>query len=65
LRRSSLLAAAITLVALAIGLGATRWLFEGLPHLEDEFAYLWEAHVMADGQIRLPEPEHAEPMLCP
>jgi 4-amino-4-deoxy-L-arabinose transferase-like glycosyltransferase len=65
LRRSSLLAAAITLVALGIGLGATRWVFQGLPHLEDEFAYLWEAHVMADGRIRLPAPEHAEPMLVP
>jgi 4-amino-4-deoxy-L-arabinose transferase-like glycosyltransferase len=65
LRRSSLLAVAITLLALVIGLGATRWVFEGLPHLEDEFAYLWEAHVMADGQIRLPEPEHAKPMLVP
>lgn len=65
LRKSSLLAAAIALVALVIGLGTTRWVFEGLPHLEDEFAYLWEAHVMADGQIRLPEPEHAKPMLVP
>lgn len=52
-------------MAFVIGLGTARWVFEGVPHLEDEFAYLWEAHAMAAGQIRLPAPEHAGAMLVP
>jgi 4-amino-4-deoxy-L-arabinose transferase-like glycosyltransferase len=31
--------------------------YERLPHLEDEFALLWEAEVMADGKVYLPSPE--------
>jgi 4-amino-4-deoxy-L-arabinose transferase-like glycosyltransferase len=64
-RKGNALAAAIALLALGVGLGTSRWIFEGLPHIEDEFAYLWEAHVMANGQIRLPSPEHANAMLVP
>jgi 4-amino-4-deoxy-L-arabinose transferase-like glycosyltransferase len=65
LRKADGAAALIAILSLAIGLGVSRWVFEGIPHLEDEFAYLWEAHVMADGEIRLPAPEHAAAMLVP
>jgi len=43
------------------GLMVTAWVsddvFERIPHIEDEFAYLWQAEVMADGQISQPSPE--------
>jgi 4-amino-4-deoxy-L-arabinose transferase-like glycosyltransferase len=39
--------------------------FEGLPHLEDEFAFLWQAHVMARGQIALPSPPEPKAFLVP
>jgi hypothetical protein len=65
LRRSNVVAGAIALLALTVGLGTSRAVFEGLPHLEDEFAYLWEAHAMAEGQIRLPAPGNINATLVP
>jgi len=48
---------------------ATAWvvqhIFEGIPHLEDEYAYLWEAKVMARGDIRLPSPTCPRCFLVP
>jgi hypothetical protein len=50
---------------LALGLAisvavATAWIsfsiFEHMPHVEDEFANLWEAHAMAEGEIYLSSP---------
>lgn len=31
--------------------------FERIPHIEDEFAYLWQAEMMAQGKISQPSPE--------
>lgn len=39
--------------------------FEQIPHLEDEFAYLWEAEVMADGKVSLPSPDSPHSFLVP
>ena len=43
------------------GLMITAWVsddvFERIPHVEDEFAYLWQAEVMAEGLISQPSPE--------
>jgi 4-amino-4-deoxy-L-arabinose transferase-like glycosyltransferase len=48
---------------------ASAWIaadiFEDLPHIEDEFAYLWQAHVMASGRIALPSPPEPESFLVP
>lgn len=55
-------------LALIGGLGSfliADRVFERLPHLEDEFALLWEAEVMADGKVSLPSPEAADSFLVP
>ena len=39
--------------------------FERIPHIEDEFANLWQAEVMADGQITLPSPTYPRSFLVP
>ncbi len=39
--------------------------YEGIPHLEDEFANLWQAAVMARGEISLPSPELPSSFLVP
>lgn len=39
--------------------------FERIPHVEDEFANLWQAEVMADGQITLPSPTYTRSFLVP
>lgn len=65
LARTDLAAAALALLAVA----GSRWIgqtvFEDLPHLEDEFANLWEAEVMARGRIALPSPPEPESFLVP
>jgi hypothetical protein len=49
---------------LASGLIAER-VYERIPHLEDEFALLWQAQVMADGEITLPSPDFERSFLVP
>ena len=38
---------------------------EGLAQLEDEYAYLWQARLIADGQISMPSPPEAEGFFIP
>ena len=52
------------LVILLSGL-VSRQTFDNLPHLEDEFAYVWQAQVMASGELTLPEPEFRKSFLVP
>jgi len=56
------------LIALS-GLMVTAWVsddvFESIPHIEDEFAYLWHVEVMAEGLISLPSPETSRAFLVP
>jgi 4-amino-4-deoxy-L-arabinose transferase-like glycosyltransferase len=57
-------------LALAVAAAiASAWVsasyFERIPHLEDEFANLWEADVMATGRIALPSPPQPESFLVP
>jgi len=51
------------------GLVITAWVsddvFERIPHVEDEFAYLWQAEVMAEGMISQPSPETPGAFLVP
>lgn len=35
----------------------SRQVFERLPHLEDEVAYLWQAKLLSSGQVIIPPPE--------
>jgi 4-amino-4-deoxy-L-arabinose transferase-like glycosyltransferase len=50
-------------------MAASLWIavdvFETIPHVEDEFAYLWQAEVMAGGRIALPSPPEPESFLVP
>ena len=58
---------ALLLVLLAFGMGAffSRTVFERLPHLEDELAYLYQARVFAAGHITAPQPEPTIPFWQP
>jgi hypothetical protein len=53
------LALALALASVISSLLIAGRVFENLPHVEDEFAYLWQATVMADSQLTVPSP--AEP----
>lgn len=63
-------AAALAAVALSLAAGAgAGWtsvhIFERLPHLEDEFAYLWQGEVMAEGRVWLSSPPEPRSFLVP
>ncbi len=58
-------AAALALLTVAGSRAVADKVFEGIPHLEDEFAYLWQAQVMADGAISLASPPEPESFLVP
>jgi 4-amino-4-deoxy-L-arabinose transferase-like glycosyltransferase len=51
----------VILVAALVG----STIFENVPHLEDEFAYLWQARVMAEGKISLATPSFPKSFLVP
>ena len=64
-RRGDVAAAALALLTAAVSLWIAADIFEKIPHVEDEFAYLWQANVMAGGRIALPSPPEPESFLVP
>lgn len=52
------------IVILAAALVGTL-IFENMPHLEDEFAYLWQAKTIAGGELTLPTPDFPKSFLVP
>ncbi len=55
-RRWALLALLLSLLAVGGSLWVSRHVYEGLPHLEDEIAYWWQAQVAARGALTVPSP---------
>jgi 4-amino-4-deoxy-L-arabinose transferase-like glycosyltransferase len=56
------------LFAILVAIGSviiSAVVYEGIPHLEDEFANLWQAAVMARGEISIPSPELPRSFLVP
>jgi 4-amino-4-deoxy-L-arabinose transferase-like glycosyltransferase len=57
-----LLVCAVALLAVA---AVAYFAFEGLPHLEDEVAYLFQARTMAQGRLTVPSPEPVDSFWTP
>ena len=59
----------IALVLSLAGVAAGRWMtvhvFEGLPHVEDEMAYAWQAEAYAHGHLTVPNPPDLDEMYVP
>jgi 4-amino-4-deoxy-L-arabinose transferase-like glycosyltransferase len=56
------------LLSILVAIGSaivSATVYEGIPHLEDEFANLWQASVMAQGEISIPSPELPRSFLVP
>jgi hypothetical protein len=43
----------------------TQRVFEGVPHIEDEIAYVWQAKALIEGHLRLPSPPESKSFLVP
>jgi 4-amino-4-deoxy-L-arabinose transferase-like glycosyltransferase len=63
--RSSQIAALLSFAAVFITYWVSEQAYERLPHLEDEIAYVWQAQVLAKGEIAIPSPPHAESFYVP
>ncbi len=60
-----LVALLLAVAAVVAGALVADRVFERIPHLEDEFAFLWQAEVMAEGRIWLPSPPEPRSFLVP
>lgn len=65
MRRANAIALAIAIAGGVASAWISTNLYERIPHLEDEIAFLWEAHVMATAEIALPSPEEPSAFLVP
>ncbi len=59
----------LALVLVVVAFVATAFIgeriFEGIPHIEDEIAYVWQAEAIAGGNLLLPTPECPKCFLVP
>ena len=60
-----LLAVGLVFTAFALTTTFSRTVFERLPHLEDELAYLYQARVFANGDVTVDTPEPRSPFWQP
>ena len=59
------LALVVVLLVILAAVLVGNLIFERLPHLEDEFAYLWQAKTFAEGHLTLPTPQFPKSFLIP
>ncbi|MGD8750859.1 MAG: glycosyltransferase family 39 protein, partial [Anaerolineales bacterium] len=63
--RADRIALLLSLFAVGISILVSARIFERMPHLEDEFAYVWQAEVIAEGHLTIPSPPHPKSFLVP
>jgi 4-amino-4-deoxy-L-arabinose transferase-like glycosyltransferase len=59
------LALLFSLIVIVAAFLISSQVFENIPHLEDEFAYLWQAKLMAEGNLSLESPKFSKNFLIP
>lgn len=65
MKRASLLALLISLLAVAASAWVATDIFENIPHLEDELAYVWQARMAAQLRLSMPSPVETHALLTP
>jgi hypothetical protein len=63
--RADRLALVTSLLAVLVSYWVTLRVFEAIPHIEDEIAYVWQAQAITRGQITVPSPPEARSFLVP
>jgi 4-amino-4-deoxy-L-arabinose transferase-like glycosyltransferase len=63
--RADRIALVISLVTILVTFYVTLRYFEGIPHLEDEIAYVWQARAITEGKLTVPSPPQSESFLVP
>jgi 4-amino-4-deoxy-L-arabinose transferase-like glycosyltransferase len=62
---SDRLALVLVLAAVIAGALTSLRVFQAIPHIEDEFANLWQADVIAEGRLDVPSPTQPKSFLVP
>src|SRR6266496_4988319 len=55
----------LSLSAVLVSYLVAERIYEGLPHIEDEMAYSWQAQVYASGQLTIPSPKYPSNFMIP
>jgi hypothetical protein len=55
----------LSLLAVLVTAQVTERVFEGIPHLEDEIAYVWQAKVFASGNVKISSPTKPQSFIVP
>jgi hypothetical protein len=63
--RTDQLAIALSLLAVVFSALVAHHIFENVPHLEDEIAYVWQARLLSEGSLTTPSPPHEKSFLVP
>jgi hypothetical protein len=63
--RADRIAILLSLLGFAAAAFVSQRIYEGLPHIEDEMAYVWQAKVITRGAITVPSPVCPECFLVP
>lgn len=63
--RADRIALLLSLIAALVTYFVADRVFERMPHIEDEMAYVWQAQAMAKGYLTLPEPPVSDSFLVP
>ncbi len=63
--RADIIACLIAIAGFFASALVTQRVFEAIPHIEDEVAYVWQAKALADGHYTLPSPTPTKSFLVP
>jgi 4-amino-4-deoxy-L-arabinose transferase-like glycosyltransferase len=59
------MAMCLSLLAIGVSWLVSERVYEAMPHLEDEIAYVWQARLIASGQLTIPSPEFSKSFMVP
>jgi 4-amino-4-deoxy-L-arabinose transferase-like glycosyltransferase len=65
MQKTTRLALLLSLFAVAAAYLVAELVFERIPHIEDEMAFVWQAQVYARGEAAIPSPPHPRTMMTP
>jgi hypothetical protein len=65
MRKAGWIAFFFSLIGVAAAFLVAVRVFEAVPHVEDEMAYVWQAKVLAHGQMTAPTPPESRSMFVP
>jgi hypothetical protein len=63
--RADILALLLVVAGFLASALVTQRVFEAIPHIEDEVAYVWQAKALAEGHLTIPSPPHDRSYLVP